>query len=261
MKGRFELPSETTVESNENQETRVPTTLPTVTSASAPCRRVLTTSATKHCTVVAELHEEVMHGANEIMDVELKSSTPKFRPVTAVKSPVLRGRFRLMCDITGPSNVSNDRPVPLTAVTVTCVTDSAIPTFFNAADSHTTEEALDHDMVLQLADATIADAVKSNAPKLRPDTVTELDPDSAVFRIPNDNNGASNVNLASPVPVTAPTVTVSSNPSGSPEPGCGKRTTEVADVQLVVNATVAPMLAVPEKSTEPKFKPETTTFP
>jgi hypothetical protein len=162
--------------SNVKPVLNVPAVAPTVTVSTFVIRA---TPPHRHARVVAEFQPTELQPRFEIEKLAERSLTPKLRPVTVIDAAPVDGRFFMLFDKTGASNVNPSTNVPTTEATVT---PSVILSASSTADLQPTLEWDVHVAVEHDPDARTVDAVKSIAPKLSPVTVTDAAPDCGAFR-------------------------------------------------------------------------------
>jgi len=160
---------EPTGASNENRTDPVPATRSTVNTEEASA---IFWIDVWQVTDVSEVHELVRHAVKP-NDAELVNAlAPKFKPSTVSEDPPDAAVFRSTDDRTAASKLSA-APVPTTLETVTCATGS--PSLTRDGDKQTADVAELHELVAQISECrTMVDV--NELPKLRPATVTELDP-------------------------------------------------------------------------------------
>jgi hypothetical protein len=186
----------------------LPTTAPVVI---AIARLAAAAASVRHCTLVAELQDPVVHIAPESIALDVMSYTPKLRPVTVTEDSPLSAPFENPCDTAGASNDITPSPVPAAPPTVTRTVRESPTDDQPAVLKQDTVVALDQADVSHPLSASAELTVRSTEPKSSPATVTELRPLVAEFSPARDPTGASNENTDEPVPATAPTVTASSS--------------------------------------------------
>jgi hypothetical protein len=204
----FRKSAETTAASKLYELSSLPTTAPVVIVI---VRIAAAAASVRHCTLVAELQDPVVHIAPETIALDVMSYTPKVRPLTVTEVSPLNAPFGNPYDTAGASNDIIPSPVPAAPPTVTKAIRESPTVNEPAVLRQDTLVALDHDEVSQPPSASAELAVRSTALKSSPATVTELRPLVTAFSPARDTTGASNVNAAEPVPTTAPTVTASSS--------------------------------------------------
>ena len=204
----FRKSAETTAASKLYELSSLPTTAPVVIVI---VRIAAAAASVRHCTLVAELQDPVVHTAPETIALDVMSYTPKVRPLTVTEVSPLDAPFGNPYDTAGASNDIIPSPVPAAPPTVTKAIRESPTVNEPAVLRQDTLVALDHDEVSQPPSASAELAVRSTALKSSPATVTELRPLVTAFSPARDTTGASNVNAAEPVPTTAPTVTASSS--------------------------------------------------
>jgi hypothetical protein len=123
---------------------------------------------------------------------------------------------------------------------------------------HCTDVADDHDPVAQTMAEGMVDAVKSNAPKFKPDTVTQAPPVPGTFMSTWDMTDASKVKKSTMVPAAAATVTATSSRGGSAN-DLALQATDEAELHDKVEQTASEKAADTVKSAFPKFNPVTVT--
>jgi hypothetical protein len=200
----FGKEADATGESNENEPVPpVPKTCAMVTTGVVDADTPLDGL---HWSVVAELHEVVRHSVVPTLALAVKSTSPKFKPEIVTAPPPLVGVFRGARKLaTGASNESASGFVPMRALTVTrkSMAEPTRPLAFE----HCTVVIDDHEVVVQLALSSCTVGVDScSRPKLRPLIVTTDVVDAGMLLAPAVITGASNVSIATTVPICALTV-------------------------------------------------------
>lgn len=177
-----------------------PTVAPTV--ANAEESNLLITDV-RQVAEVADDHAALAQAACPRSTVALNSYAPNERPLTVTNAPPLVGAFKLARESTGESKLKSCSPVPAVAPIVTvkpCLETSP------ARERHETDVLELHPAVKQVASIKLPVRVRSRDANERPETVTDVPPERAVFRNTYDSTGASKVKMLGPVPDTAPTV-------------------------------------------------------
>ena len=96
--------------------TAVPATLPTLT-ADTPF--IVLDALLTHASVVADVHDDVMHTAISSAPVALRSTAPKLSPATVTELPPLTAPLRSHAEPTAASKLYIARAVPATLPTLT----------------------------------------------------------------------------------------------------------------------------------------------
>jgi len=208
QKARFKAAHDRTGASKEYRSKPVALTAPVVTTATLSA---IFSWLPRHCTLVAELQDPVVHIAPESIALDVMSYTPKLRPVTVTEDSPLSAPFENPRDTAGASNDITPSPVPAAPTTVTRTVRESPTDDQPAVLKQDTVVALDQADVSHPLSASAELTVRSTEPKSSPATVTELRPLVAEFSPARDPTGASNENTDEPVPATAPTVTASSS--------------------------------------------------
>jgi len=125
---------------------------------------------------VAVVHEVVRHEAKPSDAEPVYAFSPKFKPLTVTEDPPDDAVLGSTDDTTAASKLrAYAAPVPTTLETVSCATDT--PSLRRSGDTHTTDVGELHELVVQASACKTMVVVNELAvPKLRPVTVTELDP-------------------------------------------------------------------------------------
>lgn len=125
--------------------------------------------------------------------VWVRSEDKKFSPSTVIEVMPDSGVFDITCEAVGASKLSWMLLVPATAETVT---NDFHPEPYTLSILQTNEVEDDHCAGLQLNEPITADIVKSDEPKLKPVTVTDIPTETATFTFEvSEITAASNVNL------------------------------------------------------------------
>jgi hypothetical protein len=240
-----------TGESNVIEGREVPTRVPTVTTPDFHSDWMV---CSRHATEVTEVHDAVWHGASKSVADTVKSYAPKSKPPTVMERPPESGAFTSGEEATAASKENSVCTVPAAEATVTC--DDRISRLETGADTlHETDVTLDQSIVVQEAPARIPLGVNDSEPKLRPETVSKLPPESGAFLSTEESTGESKEKSVLSVPATAPTVTRGA--TSNPAPADDAHNSRVAEFQTVVMHTYSCSPAVAVKSRDPKFSPST----
>jgi hypothetical protein len=160
------------------------------------------TTGNQHAIDDADVQAVVLHWCVTYEKEEVKSSVPKFKPVTVTEAPPVTGMFLPITVIEAESKVKIIGPVPTTEAIVTSILlDVAAP------DTHSSIVPELHATEVQRAIPITAVGEGSNVSKLEPRIVSVEPPLTAAFPTLCEPIGASNVSPCGIVPTRLDIVT------------------------------------------------------
>jgi len=153
----------------------VPATPPTLTADSP---NIVLIELLRHASVVADVHDDVLHATISSALVAVSSPDPKSSPETVKELPPLTAELRAAPEATAASKLKTGADVPATPPTLTADSPNILPIELLKQASVVAEV---QDDVIHTTISSALVAVRSPKPKLSPTTDMEVIPERAVF--------------------------------------------------------------------------------